>query len=64
MTELRCNTIETETLNSHLIDDGICYRQMILSVESSSRKCILVEVDSKSIMISLPFYEADGLRLE
>jgi hypothetical protein len=64
VTELRCNTIETETLNSHLIDDGICYRQMVLSVESSSRKCILVEVDSKSIMISLPFYEADGLRLE
>jgi len=61
VTELRCNTIDTDSITANLISDGIIHVKSVIAVQSASKKCMLFGIDKKAILSSSPFSETVDL---
>jgi WD40 repeat protein len=61
VTELRCNMIKTEALDTHLINDGFIHPKSTIAVQSRSKKCILLAVNHDAVFTSSPFSEMADL---
>jgi hypothetical protein len=61
VTELRCNMINSEALDTHLINDGFIHPKSTIAVQSRSKKCILLAFNHDAVFTSSPFSEMADL---